>query len=199
MDANNVEECIEFCAEKEGCQAYTWWDNTSAFINTCFLYGSCSNQVECKGCVSGRIYCIFTGPDQCVNYMVLDQADRSVNNGGCGHNGGDECYCDRIVSNSGTSPDWQGPGFYRIMSSAGSRLPESSPGYYHCGTHVSGWLRGEHPQDIYAEKNMTVCFDYGSYGNCGWEADITVTNCDGYYVYLLPDTPYCYVRYCVTQ
>jgi len=195
--ANTVEECIEFCAEKEGCQAYTWWDNTSAFINTCFLYGSCSNQVECHACFSGRINCIITPPDQCVNYMVLDDATRSVNHGGCGENGGDECYCDHRRYTF-ISPDWQGPGNYRIMSSAGSRLPESSPGYYHCGTHRSGWLRGEHPQDIYAEKNMTVCFDYGS-NDCGREADITVTNCNGYYVYLLPDTPGCSARYCVTQ
>ena len=196
--ANNVEECRLLCTKKEGCQAYTWWDNTT-FINTCFLYGSCANQVECRGCVSGRINCIFPGPDQCVNYMVLDKADRSVNNEGCGHNATDEyeCYCD-YIGGVVTSPDWKGPGQYRIISSAGSRLPESSPGYYHCGTNGSGWLRGEHPQDIYAEKKLTVCFHYDS-NDCFDEADITVTNCDGYFVYLLPDTPYCYFRYCVTQ
>jgi hypothetical protein len=132
---DNEEECIEFCLRTDGCEAYTWWDNTSAFINTCFLYGSCSNQVKCKGCVSGRINCIFTGPDQCVNYMVLDDAHRSVNQGVCGHNAGEYCYCD-YIDRSDTSPDWQGPGNYRIMSSAGSRLPESTPGYDHCGTNV---------------------------------------------------------------
>jgi len=195
--ADNVEECIEFCLKTDGCEAYTWWGNTSLFINTCFLYVSCEHQGECEGCVSGRINCIITPPDQCVNYMVLDDAARSVNNGGCGYNGGDECYCDQIDSSITVSPDWQGPGLYRIMSSAGSRLPESKPGFGHCGTAVPGWLRGEHPQDIYAEKNMTVCFHAG--GDCGWKADITVTNCNGYYVYLLPDTPLCNSRYCVTH
>ena len=196
--ADSFEECKQLCGEKEGCQAYTWWDNTSAFINTCFLYGGCTNQVECHACFSGRNNCIFTGPDQCVKYILLDQADRGVNHGGCGDNGGDGCYCDRI-GRSDTSPDWQGPGNYRIMSSAGSRLPESSPGYGHCGTGGPGWLRGEHPQDIYAEKNMTVCFDNGG-NDCFNDADITVTNCDGFFVYMLSDTPYCHLRYCaVTQ
>ena len=150
----------------------------------------------------GRINCVITPPDQCVEYMVLDKADRSVNNEDCGHNGADddECYCDEYGSSYTVSSDWQGPGYYRIMSSAGSRLPESSPGYKHCGTYISGWLRGGHPQDIYAEKNMTVCFDVDFVdGICFWKADITVTNCDGYYVYWMPDTPICYSRYCVTQ
>ena len=52
---------------------------------------------------------------------------------------------------------------------------------------------------MYAEKEMTVCFDSYSDGNCYWQADITVTNCDGFYVYMLPDTPLCSARYCVTQ
>ena len=143
----------------------------------------------------GRINCITTPPDQCVNYKVLDQADRSVNHGGCGYNGSDyvECYCDDI--DLVTSSDWQGPGYYRIISTAGSRLPESSPGFEHCGTFYTGWLRGEHPQEIYVEKNMSVCFDANII--CFWEADITVTNCDGFFVYLLPDTPDCRLRYCV--
>jgi hypothetical protein len=146
----------------------------------------------------GRINCIMTPPDQCVNYKVLDQADRSVNHGGCGYNGSDyvECYCDDI--DLVTSSDWQGPGYYRIISTAGSRLPESSPGIGRCGTRLSGWLRGEHPQDMYAEKEMTVCFeDADSDGNCYWNANITVTNCDGFYVYMLPDAPSCHARYCV--
>jgi len=195
--ADNIEECINFCLETNDCEAYTWWDNTSSFINTCFLYGVCDNQRECEGCVSGRINYIFPGPNQCVEYMVLDAADRIVNNGGCGNYHVDDCYCDKI-GRSDTSSDWQGPGYYRIISTAGSRLPESSPGYGRCGTYLSGWLRGEHPQDMYAEKKMTVCFqDADSDGNCYWNANITVTNCDGFYVYMLPDAPSCHARYCV--
>jgi len=200
--ADSVEDCTQFCLKTDGCEAYTWWDNTSLFINTCFLYGGCKTRGDCEGCVSGRINCIFTGPDHCVEYMVLDQADRSVNNEDCVP-GGDECYCDKIDCAGDTSSDWQGPGYYRIMSSAGNRLPESDPGHYQCGTVYPGYLKGEHPQDIYAEKEMIVCFNVGfGYGCDLNHSNITVTNCDGFFVYWLPDTPsttYSRLRYCATQ
>ena len=195
--ADNIEECMKFCFETDGCEAYTWWDNTSSFLNTCFLYGGCEAQGECEGCVSGRINCIFTGPNQCVEYMVLDDAKRSVNNGY-------DLYCDTVDTDYRPSSDWQGPGYYRIMSSAGNRLPESAPKSYHCGTNLPGWMRGEHHQEIYEEKKMTACFALNNNAfpdeyNCMYQANITVTNCNGFYVYKLPDTPYCDLRYCVTH
>ena len=216
--ADSVKECRQFCLRTDGCGAYTWWDNTSFSPNTCFLYAGCEAQVECGGCVSGRINCIFTGPNQCEEYMLLDDPDRGVNNEDCDFkslwniNYFDYCYVDRIDSHrsssypgfTGPSADWQGPGYYRIMSSAGSRLPESRPKKYQCGTVYRGWLSGEHPQDIYAEKEMSVCF-----GNCDDDVEhvnITVTNCDGFFVYLLPEYPdnygyypEYYARYCVTH
>ena len=204
---DSIEECRQFCLKTDGCKAYTWWDNTSLFINTCFLYGGCKTRRDCEGCVSGRINCIFTGPNQCVEYMVLDDPDRSVNNEDCdcvcvvGICSCDECYVDRSANINDRSSDWQGSGYYRIMSSAGNRLPESAPGYKHCGTVYPGYLRGEHPQDIYAEKEMLVYFSRDGMDYCNYEqANITVTNCNGFFVYWLPDTsPRCYFRYCVTQ
>ena len=76
--ADSVQECQKFCLDTNGCEAYTWWDNTTSFINTCFLYRGCQDQCPCDGCASGRINCIFTGPNQCVEYMVLDDAARGV-------------------------------------------------------------------------------------------------------------------------
>ena len=192
--ADNIEECMKFCFETDGCQAYTWWDNTSSFLNTCFLYGGCEAQGECEGCVSGRINCIFTGPNQCVEYMVLDDAKRSVNYID------EDDYCDDMNTSS-TSYDWHGPGYYRIMSTAGTRLPESSLGRLHCGTLQSGWLWGKHHQAINAEKKMTVCFHsfYDDYDDCYRSDDITVTFCDGFYVYMLPNVPVCDSRYCVSN
>ena len=189
--ADNVEECMKFCLETDSCEAYTWWDNTSSFINTCFLYRGCKTQGECEGCTSGRINCIFTGPNQCVEYMVLDDPDRSVSYG-------KNQYCDNF---DGYYPsyDWQGPGYYRIMSTAGNSLPEFSPGYERCGGYASGWLRGEHPEEIYAEVNRTVCFHSSTNDDsCRYQASVTVTNCDGYFVYWFPDTITCYLRYCAT-
>ena len=201
--AGSIQECRQFCYEIDGCQAYTWWDNTTSFINTCFLYGACQTQLPCAGCESGRNTCIFTKPDHCKEYMVLDEDDRNVDhyNKGCrDENNTYVCYCDKDEA-SFTSSDWQGPGYYRIQSSAGTRLPESSPGESHCGTTEVGWLSGEHHQNVFAEESMTVCFDSTSYKNdtCYYEANVTVTNCDGFYVYKLPDTPTCNLRYCAAN
>ena len=189
--ADSVAECRQFCAVKYGCEAYTWWDSTSSFINTCFLYRDCMQQSTCNGCVSGKINCINTPPDQCVDYMILDDDYRNVHTNGVG-----PLNCDNFDTDY-VSSDWQGPGYYRIMSSAGSRLPESVPGQSHCKTEAPGWLRGEHPQDMYAEKMMTVCFVY--FADCYKQVNVTVTNCSGFYVYMLPDTPFCFSRYCITN
>ena len=191
--ADKVQECRQFCLETDGCEAYTWWDNTSLFINTCFLYGGCETQGECEGCVSGRINCIIPQPDHCVEYMVLDNAYRSVNNSE------NQSYCDR-PSPFPQSSDWQGPGYYRMISPAGSRLPEFPAPYGHCGTPAPGWLRGEHPHDIYAEKDMTVCFNFElNHEDCLYKTSITVTNCDAFFVYMLPDVPDCFMAYCATD
>lgn len=51
--------------------------------------------------------------NQCVNYNILDEADRNRNNGGCGKNGGDECHGDYPQTSSTkytTSPKWVGSG-----------------------------------------------------------------------------------------
>jgi hypothetical protein len=45
---------------------------------------------------------------------------------------------------------------------------------------------------------MIVCFE-SSVGNCEYQVNITVTNCDEYFVYMLPDTPTCMLRYCITN
>ena len=194
--AYSFEECRLFCMDYGVCDGYTWWDNTTSFVNTCFLYGfdDCSELQPCDGCYSGRINCIFNKPDHCVEYMVLDDAKRSVNYID------EDDYCDDMNTSS-TSYDWHGPGYYRIMSTAGTRLPESSPGRLHCGTLQSGWLWGKHHQAINAEKKMTVCFHsfYDDYDDCYRSDDITVTFCDGFYVYMLPNVPVCDSRYCVSN
>ena len=79
-------------------------------------------------------------------------------------------------------------------------MPESSPGVYHCGTYIPGWLNGHHPEEVCLEVEMEACFDGGSSDNCYKSTNITVTKCNGgYYVYHLVDTPYCHWRYCATN
>ena len=67
-------------------------------------------------------------------------------------------------------------------------MPKSSPGDFHCGIAGSGWLDGQHPEEVELEVDMEACFETGS-SECDYKADIFVTMCNGYFVYHLVDTP----------
>ena len=93
------------------------------------------------------------------------------------------------------SPDWKGPGWYRITEPAGSRIPEFAPKWGYCGTATTGWLNGTHPAVPGQQKDMSVCFNWVN-SACEWNTTATVRNCGGYFLYKLPNTPSCYLRYC---
>ena len=95
-----------------------------------------------------------------------------------------------------TSPDWKGPGWYRLTGAAGTRIPEQSPGDHHCGTWVVGWMGGVHPSTPGDKIVGTLCFDWGSNNECEQPLNTTVINCGAYYLYNLPDIRYCDRRYC---
>ena len=100
-----------------------------------------------------------------------------------------------------TSPDWVGAGWYRMMVPAGTRIPESPPGRYQCGTTATGWLRGSHPASPGRKDNVTYCFDNTESDDtdCDWSTQGKVTHCGDYFVYYLEDAP-CYpCRYCATD
>ena len=107
---------------------------------------------------------------------------------------GSPYYCDKS-GDSDQSPGWKGSNWYRFTSGAGVMMPESSPGEFHCGTKGSGWLQTTHPTNINVPKQAKVCFHYKS-NECRWSQNILVTNCGDFYVYYLPDTPACNLRYC---
>ena len=46
--------------------------------------------------------------------------------------------------------------------------------------------------------DMKICFDAADYGTCNYQSNITVTLCDGFYVYYLVDSD-CIMRYCATN
>ena len=81
------------------------------------------------------------------------------------------------------------------MGPAGTQMPESIIEPNHCGTLASGWLNGNHPTDIGVVVDGTVCFNYG--GNSCWgSSDILIMKCETYFLYFLPSTPNCPLRYC---
>ena len=84
------------------------------------------------------------------------------------------------------------------MEPAGTLLAEHATGQYHCGTIVTGWLKGQHPDDVGVELEMNVCLDFddGNKYNCYEMINVTVTNCRGYHVYFFPEIIGYYGRYC---
>ena len=64
-----------------------------------------------------------------------------------------------------------------------------------CATHAPGWLNGVHPGIEEGIVNRQVCFNWSG-NNCNWNAQIQVVACPGYYLYYLPNTPVCNLRYC---
>ena len=117
-------------------------------------------------------------------------------------------YCDHTdqselnkINNVLKSPGWEGPAaWYRFTMPAGTRIPESSPGKYHCGTRHTGWLSGVHPTTPGASNNNAkYCFDNGDGNDCHWSTQGKVTNCGSYFVYYLENAPGCRYRYCATN
>ena len=109
-------------------------------------------------------------PRQCFDYRILDEADRSVNSGGCGYYGGDQCTGD--VYNCAGATRWKGPGYYRLLEPAGTQLPETAPRAFHCGTDVVITLNGKHPKELGVEVDMTVTFTYNHIQDVDKERDM---------------------------
>ena len=143
---------------------------------------------------------VYLERPECTSYTVLSDETRSVNHG----DGTKEdslvqgkWFCDHTGSYSMTlnSPGWVGPAWYRFTMPAGTRIPESSPGRYHCGAYHTGWLSGVHPTTPGASTNAKFCFA-GSGNDCWTSTQGNVTNCGSYFVYYLENTPHCQLRYC---
>ncbi|XP_072513061.1 uncharacterized protein [Salminus brasiliensis] len=131
-------------------------------------------------------YCavVFNIPsyDPCSNYTFLNQSWRGTNETG-------GSYCD-------SSLNWSG--WYRLFYNGISvRMPESCVTHSRCGTEVSLWLNGSHPQLSDGIVTRGVCGNSGS--DCCYHRSIPiqVKACPGnYYVYEFVKTSFCNTAYC---
>jgi len=125
-------------------------------------------------------------PSQCLDYQILNATSRNRNYGYGRH-------CD----GSGNDEDWKGPGWYRMMNPAGSKIPEKPPHIRHCGTYNPGWMYGVHPSQHGETQEREICFNWNG-KTCDWKTTITVINCKDYFVYNLPKGSWGYPcgRYC---
>ena len=145
-----------------------------------------------------------TLPAWCHGYKILDSFYRNLDNPLCVYDDYD-CHQDGTYQGSGgesieKSSDWQGPGYYRFLEPAGTRLATGYPDPKHCGAMFPGWTRdSSHPEEVGEIKNMIVCYDvHENCPGCGCygQTEISVTNCDGFYVYWLVDMDKFPGKYC---
>ena len=75
-------------------------------------------------------------------------------------------------------------------------MADSCVPYGRCGTNQTGWFRGRLPRVEDGINPGSVCFNDGN-DCCNSRLNISVRNCGGFYVYMLPSsTNGCYKACC---
>ncbi|CAM4950007.1 unnamed protein product [Rotaria socialis] len=125
-------------------------------------------------------------PAQCSTYVSNTDATRSATYSGVGSS-----TCDSPTP-FGSNPAW-----VRFSGAAGTQLATTVVNSSLCSTSATGWYSGVMPSSAGTTNNGTVCYNWT--GLSCWQSNIiSVTNCNGYYVFLLPATPNCSYRYCTS-
>ena len=124
----------------------------------------------------------LTAPVECSSYTTLNTVDRASKPSN------NIFKCDR--NDLSSVPAW-----YRFSGAAGTKMPTSSVPINHCGTHAPGWMNGQHPSKNDGPVSRKVCFHWSN-NVCRWSIQITVRSCGSFFVYKLPRTNYCSLRYC---
>ena len=93
------------------------------------------------------------------------------------------------------SPDWNGPGWYKVDETIGAQIPEEVVSGGRCNTAAAGYLNGTHPTTVGELKDVNVCFSFAN-NSCYHNNTIQVANCGSFYLYNLVTTPTCNNRYC---
>ncbi len=120
-------------------------------------------------------------PSQCTNATMIIDPTRSA-----GYTGPYGC-------------DVAGPfnttGWFQFSGAGGTMLANCAVPANSCGTQSTGWYSGVYPSTAGDTINGTVCFNFA--GNiCRNPNSISVTNCNGYYVFYLGPPSHCNLRYC---
>ena len=89
-------------------------------------------------------------------------------------------------------------GWYRFVGAAGTKMPTTRVEAFRCGTKYSGWLDGTDPTVEDGEVRRKVCFHDRS-DSCKFFNDISVKNCESYFIYKFSKPHSCDSRYCATD
>ena len=132
---------------------------------------------------------IVSVPSQCLNFYSELGDDRNISQQNV-------TKCDDAT----TTQNWNNTGrWVRFSSSSGNfmMIPTGTVNTNSCGTSAPGFLTTAHPTLVGQNITANVCYNWS--GNaCNWSNQISITKCNGYYVYQLPITPVCHLRYCAT-
>jgi len=148
--------------------------------------GALCTATDAIGVVCGAAEC--QAGDGTNGYVNLD-SDRLTSKTG----GPFMCDVTTAPSWASKSSDWQGNNkWYRFVGGSG-QLARSVPSTGRCHTNVGAFSPSSLPATGLT-KPIVVC--YGKANSCLPNKEAMVTNCGSFYVYQLPDVPYCSVRYC---
>ncbi len=87
------------------------------------------------------------------------------------------------------------PGWFQFSGAGGTILANCAVPENSCGAQSTGWYSGVYPSTAGDTINGTVCYNF--LGNtCVYSNSISITNCNGYYVFYLSPPPQCNLRYC---
>lgn len=121
----------------------------------------------------------------CSAYTTIDDPTRNI------YQNGSYGSCDRgSLFNATDDGSW-----IRFIGVGGTTMAATSPGRLNCGAFLSAWFNDTLPTTVGSVYNGTVCLS-GSHQPCVLMMRISVVNCGGFYIYLLPSMPVCSARYC---
>lgn len=80
VQTSTVLGCRDVCRNTPGCSYFTWYGDTTAFKNMCFLLSSCGESKPCAGCYSGPPTCQAKYCEG-IEFHNLDHPTRNENQG----------------------------------------------------------------------------------------------------------------------
>lgn len=96
------------------------------------------------------------------------------------------------------SPKWNGPGWYRFQTPAGTKISTFYTSMGTCGSPAAIWMDTAHPTTTGTTvNNIKLCDNKNYFKDCWWVGNAgKVTHCGDFFVYRLPDSPIPGGRYC---
>lgn len=121
----------------------------------------------------------------CSSYTTINDPSRNFNQTGS------YGACDRGSLFNATN----GGSWIRFVGVGGTIIAPTAPDKSTCGGYITSWFNNTLPTTVGTVMNGTLCLSTNDYP-CFLSKMISVVNCGGFYIYLLPSMPVCNARYC---